>query len=38
MKMLAFDNYKHVHNAGTYVASYMYYKCDTSVVSSDEIV
>ena len=33
------DSYKHVHDAGAYVASYMYYERDTSVVVlSDGIV
>ena len=38
MKTLAYDSYKHVHDADTYVAIYMYYKHDTLVVSSDEMV
>ena len=35
--MPAFDCYKHVHDTGAYLASYVL-KRDTSVVSSDVIV
>ena len=35
MKMLEFNSYKHVHDAGAYVAIAMHYKRDTLVVSTE---